>query len=314
MLLKILGALAVGATLLGRASAELIPSVRSWATNVLATGDSGPVRIDQYVFRLENTSPMPVTAIELEFQGAFWVIPGVNSVFRDSIYLPEIDPGPIADSFFVANGSHLVIESTETASVHSASWSYPNNEPPVAPASGYADLALFSVPTGTDVAFVSGRAEMDGSYIDLVTDRLVANILGSGHLGAELRKAINQSAGDRVVLPSVLRLSNGDEERTLGDLGDITASLRLEYDAMTIEPAAKLLQQGDGIFDLELTADWSALPTGETISGSLRIDSELGIPSRYHESFSFAVPEPAARSVLSLALIGLAGAHFRSKE
>ncbi|WP_425397544.1 PEP-CTERM sorting domain-containing protein [Aeoliella sp.] len=166
------GALLIWMLLLHSAGAALITYFAPFHENLTAYDGVNLVSIDTYIFALDNSESNPVTAIELELRGKFYTVPGINSLFRRTPYFPLILSTPVADSWFVTDGTQVVGESIDNTTTLYASWSYPGEVTPIVPANSTSPLAFLSVPTGTEVTFYGGRAKIDGQFIDLPPDNL----------------------------------------------------------------------------------------------------------------------------------------------
>lgn len=312
MLLKTVGCGLFAILFATTAKGALIPSFVLDQQDVGAYDGTNAVQIDTYIFQLWNTGSSPVTAIELEFSGEFYTVPGVNVLFRNYPALPQILGASLADSWFVADGTEIVVEGVpiDTTTTLAAAWAYPGEETAIVPANSTTALAYFCVPTRTEVTFVGGRAKIDGLFIDMPSDILLGGARG---LDSDLQRAFDNRTSDQIVAQNVIHLSNGHIERDLDALGEISTSVVFDAGMGDTFATGQLVRRdGSGAYHLVIEADWSSLPKGQVLSGTASCESEFGAPDNYYEAtFSITVPEPSTFAIAGLALFGLMGFAHR---
>lgn len=274
-----------------------------------ASDGGGSITVDTYRFEVTNFESNPATSIELDISGNFWAIPGINSTFRDSPALPQFLGSQLADSFFIGDGTQLVGASEDTTSRLYAAWTLPGITPIIAPGATET-LAYLTVPTGEFPTLVAGRMAVDGSFIDIggagSSPFLDGYYVGPGSdLSEGLQGVFDTRDGGPIVLASAIVLESPCGH--LEEFGEISASLVFATDEGAGFASGLVTDDnGDGVYDIMIDADWPSLPNGQLLTGEVLFESEVGDPNVIGFGFSITVPEPSTVALLCLALVGVA--------
>lgn len=166
--------------------------------------------------------------------------------------------------------------------------------------SGAFNIAAF---TGTE-SFIQMDVPIANGVMNPITGAALNAI--EDDISAALQGAFDTRDGGPIMLASAITVEN--TMGALGDLGTISALVTFntgEGDTFATGTASD--GDGDGVYDLEISADWASLPRNQLLSGVVDFTSESGDPNMDSVTFSIGVPEPSTVALSCLALVGLVG-------